>query len=116
VETSSFCVIPFLPLLLLDLFSDLGLSDFDDLRGLHDGVLSRDGLSPRGLVVVGAVVAVGVAVLCAEKVPAAAPESRESHAPPAAGAAVHGAFGLRRRRLVRLRFLVEREGSLWGAR
>ncbi|KAG5001575.1 hypothetical protein JHK87_022647 [Glycine soja] len=41
----------------------LGFSDLDDLRGLHDRVFSRYGLSPNSLVVVGAIVAVGVAVL-----------------------------------------------------
>ncbi|KAL5177436.1 Clustered mitochondria protein [Glycine soja] len=41
----------------------LGFSDLDDLRGLHDRVFSRYGLSPNSLVVVGAIVAVGVAML-----------------------------------------------------
>jgi len=81
----------------------LAFSDLHDLRGLHDGILPRDGLSPGGLVVVGAVVAVAVPVLGAEEVTAPTAESGQPDAPPASRAPVHRALRLRRRRPVRVR-------------
>lgn len=61
--------------------------------------------------------AVGVTVVGAEEVAAAAPESGESHPPPAAGAAIHGAFGLGRGGLVGLEQIVgiKRKRSFGGA-
>lgn len=63
--------------------------DPHDLGGLDDGVPPLDGLPSGGLVVEAAVVPVRVPVLGAEELPAPAPETRQTHLPPATGAPVH---------------------------
>ncbi|CAL9760167.1 unnamed protein product, partial [Musa acuminata subsp. burmannicoides] len=70
----------------------------DDLGGSDDRIGSSDGRPGGGLVIVAAVVAVGVAVLPTEQLPAAAPEPREPHPLPARQAAVHLPRRRRRRR------------------